>query len=556
MWSYTKSWVVCAVEATWRPTRGLKALGIGMKTRQALFRGYLSTAPPGELVLRTAAAMLMPSATRLMATWTSGLIDIQPNMQYDLYAYVRGEIDGDDSAGSWIIRAYYCDSNGNYIGYYQDAASGGAGSLTNSWQYKGGRITTPANAAKLRIQLYDYMNSGWVAYDDISLKEVENYHLTYDAENRLVSVSGGTSATFYYDGDGNRVKGTIGGITTTYIGNPSVPSGQGYFEWTGSTSTMKKYYYAGASRVAMRTGPTTIEYLLSDHLGSQAITANSSGVMSAEIRYFPWGTERYTSGTTPTTYHFTGQRLESMIGLYFYNSRWYDPEAGRFVQADTMIPQGQGVQGWDRYAYVNNNPVKYADPSGHDLEQIIFNKRGELPKETRRPQSTSGTLPTSTPAPLFHGSLIPLTPQQQMTQFAIWESSPTQSVVTQCPVPPTAKGMETTELLAFLREITGEIDPVIPGPLAGTNISYMDAVNKAAEIINTRSPGNPYSKYLTTFAIIAPPVSTAYNFIYDKSTNTGEYSNISITELTPSQIAYLITGLTIVTPAIIINFIK
>jgi hypothetical protein len=42
-----------------------------------------------------------------------------------------------------------------------------------------------------------------------------------------------------------------------------------------------------------------------------------------------------------------------------------NPAAGRFIQADTIIPQQQGVQGWDRYAYTNNNPVKYTDPSGH-----------------------------------------------------------------------------------------------------------------------------------------------------------------------------------------------
>ena len=57
-----------------------------------------------------------------------------------------------------------------------------------------------------------------------------SYTLGYDAENHLVSVTGAATATFYYDEDGNRVKGTIGGITTTYIGN--------YFEWTGSTGTM------------------------------------------------------------------------------------------------------------------------------------------------------------------------------------------------------------------------------------------------------------------------------------------------------------------------------
>ncbi len=85
------------------------------------------------------------------------------------------------------------------------------------------------------------------------------YNLSYDAENRLTAVSGAATATFVYDGDGNRVKGTVGGVTTTYLGN--------YFEWTGSTSTMIKYYYAGSTRVAMRQG-STLYWLLGDHLGS------------------------------------------------------------------------------------------------------------------------------------------------------------------------------------------------------------------------------------------------------------------------------------------------
>ena len=67
-----------------------------------------------------------------------------------------------------------------------------------------------------------------------------------------------------------------------------------------------------------------------------------------------------------------GQRLEDDIGLYYYGARWSpgktpgtgDPAAGRFIQADSIIPQ-QGVQGWDRYAYSSGNPVKYIDPSGH-----------------------------------------------------------------------------------------------------------------------------------------------------------------------------------------------
>ena len=47
----------------------------------------------------------------------------------------------------------------------------------------------------------------------------------------------------------------------------------------------------------------------------------------------------------------------------YYGARWYDPSLGRFTQADTIIPEG--VQGYDRYAYTNNNPINYVDPSGH-----------------------------------------------------------------------------------------------------------------------------------------------------------------------------------------------
>ena len=51
--------------------------------------------------------------------------------------------------------------------------------------------------------------------------------------------------------------------------------------------------------------------------------------------------------------------------MLFYNARWVDPALGRFIQADSIIPQNQGVQAWDRFAYTNNNPVRYNDPTGH-----------------------------------------------------------------------------------------------------------------------------------------------------------------------------------------------
>jgi RHS repeat-associated protein len=103
---------------------------------------------------------------------------------------------------------------------------------------------------------------------------------------------------------------------------------------------------------------------LGDHLGSTSLTTNATGTVVSELRYKAWGEVRYASGNTLTQYTFTGQFSHvNDFGLTFYNARWLDVSLGRFAQADTITPKG--VQGLDRYAYVNNSPVKYTDPSGH-----------------------------------------------------------------------------------------------------------------------------------------------------------------------------------------------
>jgi RHS repeat-associated protein len=118
----------------------------------------------------------------------------------------------------------------------------------------------------------------------------------------------------------------------------------------------------------MRQG-STLSYLFADQLGSTSVVANSSGSKTAEVRYKAWGEDRYTSGTVPSGYRYTGQRVDAMLGLYFYGARWYDPSLGRFLSADTIVPSTGDPQAWDRYAYVDNNPVVNVDPTGHMLDQ-------------------------------------------------------------------------------------------------------------------------------------------------------------------------------------------
>jgi RHS repeat-associated protein len=196
----------------------------------------------------------------------------------------------------------------------------------------------------------------------INMTQRPNQTLQYNTENQLTAVTGTPSATFVYDGDGNRVLTTVGTTTTAYIG--------GHTEWNVSTQEMTRYYLAGGQRVAfrvIRSGQTDkVFYLLADHLGSTNVVMEVGGGVEVKT-YTAWG-ELRTGSITSTDRQYTGQINESELGLYFYNARYYDPDLGRFISADTIVPfESQGVQAFDRFAYTNNNPIRFVDPTGHDV---------------------------------------------------------------------------------------------------------------------------------------------------------------------------------------------
>ena len=161
------------------------------------------------------------------------------------------------------------------------------------------------------------------------------------------------TTAFTYDGDGKRVKINAGGVVTAlgslYEVNPA----------SGVTAT---YYYAGSQRVAMRKAQG-VTWLSGDHLGSASLATNAAGAKVADERYLPYGATR--SGGVPTDYQFTGQRLDGGNGLYYYGARYYDPVVGRFISADTVMPDIANPQLLSRYSYVQGNPVRHVDESGH-----------------------------------------------------------------------------------------------------------------------------------------------------------------------------------------------
>jgi RHS repeat-associated protein len=169
--------------------------------------------------------------------------------------------------------------------------------------------------------------------------------------------------------------------------------------------------------------PSGIRYLHGDHLGSVSLTTTSSGALLSQQALAPWGTVR-ASGVPQTTLNYTGQRLDG-TGLLYYHARYYDPGLGRFISADSVVPGAadgslEGVarkpltvdfhepgfvsrlaqedqfgpwfqlsdeekqqlgspwgpanpQALNRYRYVQNNPLRYTDPTGHITLSVSFN---------------------------------------------------------------------------------------------------------------------------------------------------------------------------------------
>jgi len=205
---------------------------------------------------------------------------------------------------------------------------------------------------------------------------------------------GATSATLTYDSEHQRIIQALTfastTTTTTYL-NDAVSGGMEDRVASGGTTTWNDYLMADGRLIGERTcsatTPTcsagmTTQYFITDHLGSVSVitdgTPGSStfAQVTARESFDAWGKQRnpdWTDDNTcndpltdPTTRGFTGQEQIGALCLVNLNARLYDPNIGRFLSADSIVPDPYDGQSYNRYTYVDNRPLSLTDPTGHD----------------------------------------------------------------------------------------------------------------------------------------------------------------------------------------------
>lgn len=208
----------------------------------------------------------------------------------------------------------------------------------------------------------------------------------FDLPGRVTHSLSGKAVTWTYGPNRERVRrldfdSTLVSASprelTHYIGSVEV-----HRDATGRLVRLKRF---GAAHVTAyeRNGSAMVmrrEFLLTAAQGSTYAMISATGaVVDAAMSFDAFGsrrnaltwaafsrTEQLGFNTTPTTRRgYTGHDQGDSVGLIHMNGRIYDPQLGRFVQADPIIQDPYNGQSFNRYTYVFNNPLAYTDPSGN-----------------------------------------------------------------------------------------------------------------------------------------------------------------------------------------------
>ena len=289
-------------------------------------------------------------------------------------------------------------------------------------------------------ETYGYTNSTWgdllTNYDGTTISydasgnptKWKNASNLYWTGNRLtlVSLEGANAeeAFFSYNSEGIRTKKRFAG------GAGSLPYYTDVYTVDGSRILSEKrmvnnivrntiYYVYDANGAVIGMEYNGTKYWYDKNLQGDVVgIRNASGTLVAQYVYDAWGNHRQiTDGSgndvsdnpnhiaNINPFRYRGYYYDTETGWYYLNTRYYDPNVGRFLSPDTILGANGGLLGYNLYAYCNNNPVMFSDPSGNSIVvSTIFaiDTPVTVPVPLTQPNITSLPVPPAIIDPLIY----------------------------------------------------------------------------------------------------------------------------------------------------------
>ena len=336
--------------------RRLSSVSVGALTRQYLYRDISDTQTTTQV-----------ATVRYPIAGTSLNYDF--NYTYDTLGNVSSCALPDGTTVSFTY-----DDQGQLL-----SVTGTGINFSYTYDNVGNILTASENGTN---HTYTYGNSNWkdllTTYDgkmivfDTSGNPVSYYNGTRwslswrNGRSLTAASSGSTGISFTYDAGGMRTSKTVGNITSIYAYASGKLLREIRYNSADQTTDILDFFYAyDGTPYAMKYNGT-VYYFVTNLQGDVVMILNANGSLAGGYVYDPYGKVLTATGTIANInpLRYRGYYYDTETGFYYLQNRYYDPEIGRFINADSYASTGQGIIGCNMFTYCGNNPIMYADDCG------------------------------------------------------------------------------------------------------------------------------------------------------------------------------------------------